>query len=141
MSTPRRVTVTYADIRGMSGVELFSALAHAGLRRSQVDAALGAIVDPDGDPELALRGLRLLQAVALELELRRDLDDPPSWQDAQRWQVEADMRDERDPLEAERREYRVAASLATGLPPDAAEQLPVEDVDAFARARGLVPRG
>lgn len=136
MTTPDRVSIAAADIRTLSGVELFGALAHAGLTRSRLVEALAAIQDPDGNPSHALAGMRFLQAVALALALREDPDPAPTWADAQRWDVVADMTDAgADPLEADRREYRVAAAVATGLPMDEAERLPVADVEEFARRR------
>lgn len=138
MTQPTKVVVGVAAIRTLTGSELFGALAHAGLRRGHVEAALEALRSPEGDPDLALAGIRFLQAVALELALRNASANGqvPTWEEAQRWDVTADMTEPGESIvEAERREYRVAASLATGLHPDAAEALPVADVDAFARAR------
>lgn len=136
MTTPDRVTVAASDLRTLTGVELFGALAHARLSRQGMVEALAALQDPDGDPALGLAALRFLQAVALELALRERPDPAPTWEDAMGWDVTADMTDEgEDPLAAERRDYRVAASLATGLAPDLAESLPVVDVEAFAARR------
>jgi hypothetical protein len=133
--TRRRVVIRTGAVRSLSGVELFEALARAGLRRSELEPALEAIRDADGDPALALRGMRFLQAMALALELRADPVPAPTWAEAQRWDIEADATEQGEDLEADRSEYRVAASIATGLPPDQAEQLSVDEVERFARIR------
>jgi hypothetical protein len=133
--TPDKVTVAASDLRTLTGAELFTALSYAGLTRAGLTEALAAIQDPDGDPAWGLRGMRFLQATALVLALRNRPDPAPSWEDAQGWDVTADLADEEDPLDADRREYRVAASIATGLPPDQAEAIPVADVEVFAARR------
>jgi len=135
---PRAVhhVIRLADVRDLTGAETFEALARAGLTRRRLPQALEAVRDPDGNPTHALAGMRFLQAAALELELRRRPVPAPTWEDAMGWHVEADLTDGDAPeLEAERREYRVAASILTGLPPDAAEALPIADVEAFAKVR------
>jgi hypothetical protein len=139
MTTPERVAVSTAELRSLTGAELFGALAHAHLTRAGLSAALEALQDPEGDPDLGLAGMRFLQAVALELALRNGPDPAPTWTEAQRWDVTADLaEDGEDPLEADRREYRVAAAIATGLAPDAAEGLAVVEVEALARRRAGV---
>jgi hypothetical protein len=135
MTTPDRVTVAAQDLRTLTGAELFTCLAWAGLTRAGLTEALGAIQDPEGDPVWGLRGYRFLQATALVLLLRGHPDPAPTWEEAQAWDVVADLSEGEDPLEADRREYRVAASIATGLPPDQAEEVPVADVEVFARRR------
>lgn len=135
MTTPDRVTVAAADLRTLTGAELFACLARAGLTRARLSLALEAIQDPEGNPNLGLAGMRFLQAVALELALRERPEPAPTWRDAQAWDVVADLSEGEDPLEADRREYRVAAAVATGLPMEEAEALPVLDVEAFAARR------
>lgn len=135
MTRPDVVTLAAADLRSLSGVELFAALARAGLTRAGLVDALGAIQDPNGDPLQALAGMRFLQAVALGMALRNRPDPAPTWEDAQGWDVTADMAEAEDPLDVDRREYRVAAAVATGLDPTVAEALPVVEVEAFARRR------
>lgn len=130
------MVLSQATLASLTGVELFTALAQVGLSRARLELALAAITDPDGDPALALQGLRFLQAAALVLALRSHPDPAPTWEEAQEWSVTADMTDPgEDPLTAERREYRVAAALVTGLPGEEAEGLPVAEVAAFAEAR------
>lgn len=142
MSAPERVTVASADLRTLTGAELFGALAHAHLTRASLVGALAALQDPAGDAALALAGIRFLQGVALELALRERPDPAPTWADAQAWDVTADLAEAgEDPLAQDRREYRVAASMATGLTPDLAEALPITDVEAFAAARRRVAGG
>lgn len=133
--TPDRVTVSAADLRTLTGAELFGALAHAGLTRARLVDALAALQDENGDPSLGLAGMRFLQAVALELALRERPEVRPSWEDAMAWDVQADLSEGEDVLEADRREYRVAAAIATGLPPDQAEAVTVLDVEEYARRR------
>ena len=135
MTAPDRVTVAASDLRTLTGAELFTALAYAGLTRAGLTEALAAIQDPQGDPAWGLKGMRFLQATALVLALRNRPDPAPTWEDAQAWDVLADLAETEDPLEADRREYRVAAAIATGLAPDVAVDLPVADVEVFARRR------
>ena len=134
-TTPERIDVDAADLRTLTGAELFGALAHAGLTRARLVDALAALQDPNGDPALGLAGMRFLQAVALELALRERPEVPPTWADAMGWDVQAPNLDQEDALEEDRRDYRVAASIATGLPPDRVEAVPVADVEEFARRR------
>jgi hypothetical protein len=141
VTAPERVTVAAADLATLTGVELFAALAHAGLTRSRLVEALAAIQDPEGNPNVALRGMRFLQATALELALREDPEPRPTWEDAQGWDVTADLSEVGDPLAQDRREYRVAAAVATGLDPDAAEDLAVADVEEYARVRRRMAGG
>jgi hypothetical protein len=133
--TPERVAVSGADLRSLTGAELFAGLARARLTRARLALALAALQDPDGDPDLGLAGFRFLQAVALELALRGRPEVPPTWEDAQRWDVVADLSEGEDPLEVDRREYRVAAAVATGLDPEEAMAAPVLEVEEFARRR------
>lgn len=135
MTTPERVAVAAADLRTLTGAELFASLARAHLTRARLALALASLQDPDGDPDLGLAGMRFLQAVALELALRERPEVPPTWEDAQRWDVVADLSEGEDPLEVDRREYRVAAAVATGLDTDAAMATPVVEVEEFARRR------
>lgn len=132
---PDRVTVAASDLRTLTGAELFRCLAWADLTRAGLSEALAAIQDPEGNPAWGYRGMRFLQATALVLALRERPDPAPTWEDAQGWDVTADMAEVEDPLEVDRREYRVAASIATGLPPDQAEGVPVADVEVFAARR------
>jgi len=136
VSAPRRVLVAYDDVRSLAGYELYRALRRAGLRRGQLVEATAALESDDGDPDLAYRAILFLQAVALELELREAPDPAPTWDDAQGWDVRAGSPGEADPLADDERAYRVAASIATGLPADDAMRVPIADVEAFARARG-----
>lgn len=134
MTTPERHTIRGADLATLTGVELFQALAHAHLTRADLEPAIAALQDPHGDPGLGLAALRFLQAVALAMAVREG--STATWADAQAWDVTADLADAgEDPLAVERREYRVATSLVTGLPPDVAEALPVADVAEYARVR------
>jgi hypothetical protein len=133
--TPTKVSVAAADLRTLTGAELFTCLAYANLTRAGLAEALGALQDPEGDASWGLRGMRFLQATALVLALRERPDPAPTWEDAQAWDVVADLSEAEDPLEEDRREYRVAASIATGLPPDQAEDVPVADVEVFAARR------
>lgn len=133
--TPDRVTVAATDLRTLTGAELFTCLAYANLTRAGLAESLAAIQDPEGDPAWGLRGMRFLQATALVLALRNRPDPPPTWEDAQGWDVVADLADTEDPLEADRREYRVAAAIATGLTADQAEDLPVAEVEVYAARR------
>lgn len=136
MTAPDRVTIAVADLRTLTGVELFGALAHAGLTRRGLASALVALQDPDGDPAEGLAGMHFLQAVALELAMRERPEVPPTWEEAQRWDVTADLADDgEDLLEMDRREYRVAAAVVTGLAPDLAVALPVAEVEEFAKRR------
>jgi hypothetical protein len=135
MTTPTRVVVAASDLRTLTGAELFTCLGWAGLTRAGLTEALSNLQDPNGDPGWGLRGIRFLQGAALVLQLRDHPDPRPTWEDAQGWDVTADLAEEEDPLEADRREYRVAASIATGLPPELAVAVPVADVEAFARRR------
>jgi len=135
MTTPDRITVAASDLRTLTGAELFTALAWAGLTRARLVDALEALQDPDGNPNLGLRAMRFLQATALVLALRERPDPAPTWEDAQSWDVVADLAEGEDPLEADRRDYQVAASIATGLPPDQVEDLQVSTVEVFAQAR------
>ena len=137
MTAPVRVTVTYDDVRGLAGFELYRALRLAGLRRVELEAATAALQDDAGDVELAYRGILFLQAVALELALREDRQPPPTWDDAQRWDVRGAEVDVADPLAEDERRYRANAAVVTGLPPDDAMRVAVGDVAEIARARGL----
>ena len=136
MTAPERVTVRARELATLTGVELFGALAHANLTRAGVAASLASLQDPDGDPALGLAGMRFLQAAALELALRDRPDPAPTWDDAQRWDVVADLTEAgEDPLAQDRRDYRIAAAIVTGLPPDLAMAEAVADVEEFARRR------
>lgn len=135
MTAPLRVVVAAGDLRSLTGAELFTCLAWAGLTRAGLTEALQALQDPDGDPSWGLRGIRFIQGAALVLQLRDHPDPRPTWEEAMEWDVTADLAEAEDPLEADRREYRVAAAIATGLPPDQAELVPVVDVEAFAKRR------
>jgi len=131
---PERVTVKATDLASLTGAELFGALAHAGLTRRGLVDALAALQDPDGDPALGLAGMRFLQAVALEISLRNG--PGATWEDAQAWDIRADLAEgPEDTLAQDRREYRVGAALVTGLDPDAAMALEVTEVEAFAKRR------
>lgn len=132
--TPRQVIVRAADLRSLTGAELFTALGLAGLTRARLPDAVAALQDPDGNPNVGLQAIRFLQATALQLR-RREGDDA-TWEDAQSWDVLADMTETaEEALEAERQEYRVAGSVVTGLPMDQVDELPVTVVDAFTTAR------
>ena len=135
MTAPRRVAVAAQDLRTLTGAELFTCLAWAGLTRAGLTEALQALQDPEGDPGWGLRGMRFLQGAALVLQLRDHPDPRPTWEEAMEWDVTADLSEAEDPLEADRLEYRVAASIATGLAPAEAELVPVAEVEAFARRR------
>lgn len=135
MTAPRKVIVAAADLRTLTGAELFTCLAWAGLTRAGLTEALSALQDPEGDPAWGLRGIRFLQGAALSVQLRDHPDPRPTWEEAMEWDVTADLAEAEDPLEVDRREYRVAAAIATGLTPEEAELVPVVDVEAFARRR------
>lgn len=135
MTAPRKVIVAAADLRTLTGAELFTCLAWAGLTRAGLTEALANLQDPEGDPAWGLRGIRFLQGAALSVQLRDHPDPRPTWEEAMEWDVTADLAEAEDPLEVDRREYRVAAAIATGLTPEEAELVPVVDVEAFARRR------
>jgi hypothetical protein len=132
VTTPDRITLDAEDLAGLTGAELFGALAHAGLTRAGLPAALAALSNPDGDPALGLQAYRFLQGVALEFALRNG--PGPTWEDAQRWDV-VSTGDTRDPLVADRAEYRAAVSILAAVPLAEAESIPLGDLEALARVR------
>lgn len=129
MTEPRNVVVTLAGIKSMTILEIARASVIANIKRSETERLLRNLVRNDADPSELERGALLLYAWAFQLTKR---DEPDlTWEDAQTWRVTFDL-DITDPMQEAEAEARIAAALATGLPPAIAEQLTLADMGAYA---------
>lgn len=129
MTEPRNVVVTLAGIKSMTILEIARASVIANIKRSETERLLRNLVRNDADPSELERGALLLYAWAFQL-VKRDEPDL-TWEDAQTWRVTFDL-DITDPMQEAEAEARIAAALATGLPPAIAEQLTLADMGVYA---------
>lgn len=125
----REVVVTVAAIKSLTILEVARASATVGVKRTDTERLLRALADPDGDPAALEQGAELLYAWAWQL-VRRD-EPATTWLEAQSWRVTFDLETD-DPIAEAEAEARVAAAVATGLPPAIAGELTMADMGAYA---------
>ena len=129
MAEPRNVVVTLAGIKSMTILEVARASVIANIKRSETERLLRTLLQKDADPSDLEKAALLLYAWAFQITKR---DEPNlTWEDAQTWRVTFDL-DITDPMQEAESEARIAAAVATGLPPAIAEQLTIADMGAYA---------
>lgn len=128
MTEPRAVTLTLADARSLTVLEVTRACSLAGVRQGDVRSLMRSLGSGDTPPEQLERAVTLLYAMAFELKLRDERE--LTWDDAQRWRVTLDL-DASDELAEAEAEAVVEAAIATGLPPREAGELTVRELDAY----------
>jgi hypothetical protein len=130
---PRRVVMTWTDVRGMTILERTRACTLAGIGAADVDTFVRGVAAASLSPEDLERGVILLYAIGYQLEKR--LDPSLTWEAMQAVDLAFDLETPADPaLEAEAR-ATVEAAVATGLPPDEAGKLTMREVDAYLAIR------
>ena len=134
---PVRVVLTLADTRRLTILERARACAVAGIAEADIGPLLRAVASHNGSPETLERAVTLLYAIAYQLGRR--LDPELSWSAAQAWDLALDLETADAEADAAAR-ASVEASLATGLPPDAAGELTLAQLDAYRELRPA-PRG
>lgn len=132
MGSPRRVTLTTADIRSLTVLEAARACAIAGVRLKESQKLLESVNRSSGDPADDARAAALLYAYALMIERRTDA--AASWEDAQTWKLVWDADAAEDAIADAEAEASVRASLATGLPPREAGALTLREAEAYGDA-------
>jgi hypothetical protein len=140
VSDPREVTITLAECRSLTVLEVARACSLAGVRQSDVRSLMRSLGSGDTPPEHLERAVTLLYAMAFELRLRDEHE--LTWDDAQRWRVTLDL-DAIDELADAEATAVVEAAIATGLPPREAGELTVAQLDAYREVgeRVRVARG
>ena len=126
--TPKDVTLTLGDIRGLTILEAARANTLADVRQSDVARLLGMLDRQDAEPELVEKAFTLLYAYAYQLARRED--PATTWPEAQTWRVALDLETRDDLADAEAK-ASVDAAIVTGLPPAVAGSLTVAQMEEY----------
>lgn len=136
---PRRVVLTFADLRQLTVLERARACALAGIAERDIGPLLKAVSTHDGSPEMIERAVLALYAMAYQLERRRD--PAVTWEQAQSWALALDLESSKaDPIAEAEAKASVDAAIGTGLPPSIAGELTLAQVDAYATHRREVEK-
>lgn len=133
MTDPRPVTVTMTALRTLTVREIVQACRVTGVRRAEVPALITQATDPSGDPDETARAVDLLWAMTWQYVRRSD--PGATWDDAKTW----DVRVEGTPADVAAADdlamLRVEAAVLAGVSPAQADQITLEELDAYALVR------
>ena len=138
---PRRIEITWSDIRGLTVLEAARACALAGVSPADAERLIAAYALAQLEPAEVLTAATLLYAIVLQLERRND--PAATWEAVQLLQValNAEDPDRLEELATAEARAEVEAAIATGLPPHEAGQLTMRQVGAYREVAAAAREG